>query len=471
MESAEQEKKRNEDRLLREEDLKQDIRTKEITSYFGYGFAQCISFGLVGTYIMYFYTDILGISAAAASIIFLIARTWDAVNDPLMASFVDTLNSKHGKFRPFLKFMPFLIALSTISLFLPLDHLSMTAKVIYAGAAYIIWGMIYTLSDVPYWSLSSVMTQESKQRTKLITFANMGIFTGIALSPTVFVPMTEVLGGGDEEQGYFLATVVLMLVAVPIMLNGFKNTKERVKPPKTKVKFSDGVRAIRANKPMFAILIVFFLNVFMNITQAMIIYFFTYNLGNAALMSIFGILSFASVIGFFVIPKLTVYFKKKHLLMTIVAVDVIVRIIWFSLGYSSTAVSLTFIGITMLLYTSTGPLISAMLAETIEYTEWKTGKRNEAVVFSGQTFTGKLSVAVSGGAVGLILTAINYQPNQAQTDFTLNMLFFVIALLPAVGSLLRLIIMYFHFYTEKEYNEILDKLYDRRQQEEAQTET
>ncbi|WP_173915429.1 MFS transporter [Halobacillus sp. Marseille-Q1614] len=447
--------------------VKEDIRSKEIASYFGYGFAQCISFGLLGSYILFFYTDILGISAAAASIIFLIARTWDAINDPLMASIIDTLHSKDGKFRPFLKFMPFFIALSTIACFIPLDGMSMTAKLIYAGGTYILWGMVYTASDVPFWSLSSVMSQDPQQRTKLITFANMGVFTGIALSPTIFIPLTEWLGGGDMGQGYFLATVVLMVFAVPIMLNGFKNTKERVKPPKTKVKFSDGVRAIKANKPMFAILVVFFCNVFMNITQALNIFFFTYNLGSASLMSIFGIISFASCIGFFIIPSLAKRFKKKHMLMTIVAADVVVRIIWFSLGYSSVIVSFVFIAVTMILYTATGPLISSMLAETIEYTELKTGKRNEAVIFSGQTFTGKLSVAIAGGGTGLILTAVNYQSNQAQSEFTLDMLFFVIALLPAVGSIIRFIIMYFYSYTETEYKETLAKIHLRKENNQA----
>ncbi|WP_226658239.1 MFS transporter [Pseudalkalibacillus hwajinpoensis] len=446
-------------------ETKEEIRPKEFASYFGYGFGQCISFGLVGSYILFFYTDILGISAAAASIIFLIARTWDAINDPMMASVMDTLHSKHGKFRPYLKYMPFFVSIITIVCFLPLDGLSPTAKLIYAGGTYVLWGMIYTVSDVPYWSLSSVMSQDAQQRTKLITFANMGVFAGIALSPVLFVPLAEWLGGDDVGRGYFLATVVLMVFALPIMLNGFKNTKERVKAPKTKVKLSDAARAIKANKPMFAVLVVFFCNVFMNITQALNVFFFTYNLGNASLMSIFGIISLASCVGFFVIPTLAKRFKKKHMLMTIVALDIVIRVIWFAVGYSSVFVSFVFIAITMLLYTATGPLISSMLAETIEYTELKTGKRNEAIIFSGQTFTGKLSVAIAGGATGLILTWIHYRPNEAQTDFTLDMMFFVIALLPALGSLIRLIVMYFYSYTEDEYNVIVEKLHERKVRE------
>ncbi|MCA0970728.1 MFS transporter [Halobacillus litoralis] len=451
--------------VTQEVDKREDISNKEFASYFGYGFGQCISFGLVGSYILFFYTDILGISAAAASMIFLIARTWDAINDPMMASVMDTLHSKHGKFRPYLKYMPFLIAIITVVCFIPLDGLSMTAKILFAGGTYILWGMIYTVSDVPYWSLSTVMSQDAQQRTKLITFANMGVFAGIGLSPVVFVPLAEWLGQGDLGQGYFLATAVLMVVALPIMLNGFKNTKERVAPPKTKVTLKDAARAVRANKPMFAILVVFFCNVFMNITQALNVFFFTYNLGNASLMSIFGIISLASCIGFFVIPSLAKRFKKKHLLMTIVAADIVVRIVWFSVGYSSVIVSFVFIAITMLLYTATGPLISAMLAETIEYTELKTGKRNEAVTFSGQTFTGKLSVAVAGGLTGVILTWINYAPNQAQSVATTDALFFVVALLPALGSLIRLIVMYFYNYTEDEYQDVVEKLEQRKLEE------
>ncbi|TFE01541.1 MFS transporter [Jeotgalibacillus salarius] len=443
------------------------IKNKEIASYFGYGFGQCISFGLVGSYILFFYTDILGISAAAASIIFLVARTWDAINDPMMASIMDTKHSKHGKFRPYLKYMPFFIAAITILCFLPLTGLSDTSKIIFAGSTYILWGMIYTVSDVPYWSLSTVMSQDTQQRTKLITFANMGVFAGIGLSPVLFIPLTELLGQGDQGRGYFLATVVLMVIAVPIMLNGFKNTKERVEPPKTKVKISDAFRAIKANKPMFAILVVFFCNVFMNITQALNVFFFTYNMGNASLMSIFGIISLASCIGFFVIPKLTRRFKKKHLLMAIVAADILIRFVWFSVGYSSVAVTFTFITITMILYTATGPLISSMLAETIEYTELKTGKRSEAITFSGQTFTGKLSIAIAGGLTGVILTIINYAPNQAQTTSTMDALFFVIVLLPALGSLIRLIVMYFYSYTEDEYNQIVIKLEERKLKENA----
>ncbi len=449
---------------------KEKITKKELFSYFGYGMGQCISFGLVGTFILFFYTDILGISAAAASMIFLIARTWDAVNDPIMASFMDTLNSKRGKFRPYLLYMPFFITAITIVLFLPLD-LDPTAKIIFAGVTYILWGMIYTVSDVPFWSMSAVMSQDSQERTKLVTFANLGVFVGIGIPTLLFAPLAGFLGQGNLEKGYLYAAIVLMLIGLPFMLNGYKNTKERVKPPKTKVKLSDAVQAIKSNKPMFAVLATFFCNIFIMITLALNIYFFTYNLGNAALITIFGAISLLSCVGFFFIPTLAKRFKKKHILMTVVAIDVIARILWFSVGYSSTVVTFVFITITMLLYTATGPLISSMLVETIEYSELKTGKRNEAVTFSGQTFTGKLSIAIAGGLTGLILTVIGYVPNQQQSPETLQALFFVICLLPALGSLIRFGIMYFYTFTEDRYAEVIEELQNRRLNEQHHEKT
>ncbi|WP_051314872.1 MFS transporter [Alteribacter aurantiacus] len=441
---------------------KEQISNKEVFSYFGYGMGQCISFGLVGTFILYFYTDILGISALAASTIFLVARTFDAVNDPFMASIMDTLRSKHGKFRQYLLYSPLLITLITILAFAPLD-LGPTASILFAGTTYILWGMIYTVSDVPFWSMSAVMSQDPQQRTKLVTFANLGVFVGIGIPTLLFTPLAEFLGGGNMDDGFFYAVVILSLLGLPFMINGFRKTKERVEPPKVKVRIRDAIKVIKGNKPMFMILATFFCNIFVNITLALNIYFFTYNLENASLMAVFGIISLVSCVGFFFIPMLTKHFYKKHILMTILVIDIVVRIGFFMSGYSNTMVVLGFLTVTMVLYTATGPLISTMLAETIEFTELRTGQRSEAVTFSGQTFTGKLSVAIAGGATGVILTVINYVPNQAQSPVTLQGLFFVIALLPALGSLIRLIIMYFYKFTEDEYKEVVAQIHAKKE--------
>ena len=145
--------------------------------------------------------------------------------------------------------------------------------------------------------------------------------------------------------------------------------------------------------------------------------------------------------------------------------DIIIRIIFFLVGYESIGLVITFLAITQLLYSATGPIISAMLSETVEYSEVKTGKRTEAIVFGGQTFAGKLSVALAGAFIGLLLTLIGYQANVEQTEFTLTGLFIVVSILPALGSLLRLLVLSKYDYTEVEFNECIRIIQERKSTE------
>ena len=446
--------------------IHEKISTKEYLAYFSYGFGQCFSFGLVGTFILFFYTDILGISAVAASIIFLVARIWDAVIDPVVAGFMDTRRTKHGKFRGYMKFTPILIVVSSIFCFFSPD-ISITGKIIYAGATYILWGTIYAFSDIPFWSLSTVISKNGEDRTKLLTVANLGVYGGIGMVGFLVPILLATFNKNYTPSVSYLITVgIIMVAAYILMLIGYKYTKERVVPEHNeKVTFKDVIESAKVNKYMFRILLVFFLNVFMNIVQGIILYFFTYNLNAPQLMSVFGIIGTLSAVGFLFIPLLTKYFKKRNILRTLLGMDIIIRIIFFLVGYESIGLVITFLAITQLLYSATGPIISAMLSETVEYSEVKTGKRTEAIVFGGQTFAGKLSVALAGAFIGLLLTLIGYQANVEQTEFTLTGLFIVVSILPALGSLLRLLVLSKYDYTEVEFNECIRIIQERKSTE------
>ncbi|CAK2844833.1 membrane hypothetical protein [Vibrio crassostreae] len=228
--------------------LQNKLNNKELMSYFGYGVGQCFSFGLVGSFILYFYTDILGISPIAASTIFLIARVWDAVNDPLIAGYMDTLESRFGKFRPYMLFTPFLIVLVTIAAFYNIDADTST-KVMYAGITYILWGTLYTISDVPFWSMSSVMTDEPQERAKAATCAMLGVNAGIGATLVIFPKLSAYFADGRADQGYLPAVIVLMIAGLLFMLNGFYNTKERISTASCeKVTLKQTFQAVRKNK-------------------------------------------------------------------------------------------------------------------------------------------------------------------------------------------------------------------------------
>lgn len=439
------------------------VSRREYLGYFSYGFGQCFSYGLLGSFILFFYTDILGISALAASTIFLIARVWDAVNDPMVAGFMDTRRTKSGKFKGYLKFAPLFVVISTILCFFSPD-LAIQWKVLYAAITYILWGTVYTVSDILFWSVSAVITNDPQTRTSLVTAANLGVFAGIGMVGSLVPLLVGLFGQESLADGYFMAVILIMIAGYAFMMFGATTIRERVEPSAgEKVTMKDVFRNLLVNRHLFKMLAIFFLNLFMNIVNGIILYFFIYNMGNEGLMSIYGLMGTFAALGFFLIPNLTKKFRKKDLLAGIIVLDIVVRIVFFMTGYENVPMLLVMLMLTQLFHASLGPVMSSMIAETIEYSEVKTGRRCEAITFSGQTFMGKLSAAIAGSLTGLILIAIGYVPEAAvQSPGTLNGLFMVVSLLPVAGGLIRLVILRYYTYTEEAYKKDLAVLAQRR---------
>ena len=439
------------------------VSRREYLGYFSYGFGQCFSYGLLGSFILFFYTDILGISALAASTIFLIARVWDAVNDPMVAGFMDTRRTKSGKFKGYLKFAPLFVVISTILCFFSPD-LAIQWKVLYAAITYILWGTVYTVSDIPFWSVSAVITNDPQTRTSLVTAANLGVFAGIGMVGSLVPLLVGLFGHESLADGYFMAVILIMIAGYAFMMFGATTIRERVEPSAgEKVTMKDVFRNLLVNRHLFKMLAIFFLNLFMNIVNGIILYFFIYNMGNEGLMSIYGLMGTFAALGFFLIPNLTKKFRKKDLLAGIIVLDIVVRIVFFMTGYENVPMLLVMLMLTQLFHASLGPVMSSMIAETIEYSEVKTGRRCEAITFSGQTFMGKLSAAIAGSLTGLILIAIGYVPEATvQSPGTLNGLFMVVSLLPVAGGLIRLVILRYYTYTEEAYKKDLAVLAQRR---------
>ncbi|WP_374258433.1 MFS transporter [Yokenella regensburgei] len=438
-----------------------NIPSRELWSYFGYGLGQCFSFGLVGSFINYFYTDVLGISALAASTIFLIARAWDAVHDPLFASIMDTINSRFGKFRHFLLIAPLLITAATLLSFYKIEA-DTTTKILYAGVTYILWGTLYAISDIPFWSMSSVMTNDSGQRTRAVTAAMLGVNAGIACASIFFPKLAAFFSRFSDDKGYFMAALVMMLAGLPLMINGFFQIKERVPTSGEKVTIRDTFRNLRHNKPLFVILLSFFFCVFHNVANGLYIYFFIYNMGDGSLQMMIGLMGIVAAVVCLVGPMLTRRMQKKKLFILLCGLDIVVRIVMWFAGYQFTWLLFLLLGLSNIFVMMTNILTSSMIADTIEYAEYHTHKRCAAITFSGQTFTGKMSVAIGGGLIGVFLTLIGYIPQAtSQTGGVLQGLFFGICLLPAVGSVLRLAIMSRFTFTEDKHAEICRLLAER----------
>ena len=430
-----------------------------LISYFGFAVGQCFSFGLVGTFILFFYTDILKISPVAASVIFLIARVWDAVHDPLFAGIIDSLNLKRGKYRPFLGFMPFVLFVITVLAFMSIDG-SMTTKCVYAGVTYILWGTLYAISDLPFWSMTTVMSDAPQERAKAATCAMLGVNAGIGLAMTIFPYLTSFFAEGRADQGYLPAVMVLMGIGVVLMLNGFFHTKEAVRPQgeAAKVTLLQTFKVVSRNKPLFIILAIFFMNLFTNIAGNFYIYFFTYNLGNAELMAAIGTITICCSLACLITPVLTARFRKRDIFIVLCVLEILARVGLYFTGYESTTAVLVWLTLIIGIFMMTNPLVSAMIADTVEYSYYHTGKRCAAITFAGQTFTGKFSVAVAGGITGLVLSFSGYVPNATQSAETLSTIFLFVALVPVVGDIVRIILLKMYKFNEEEHAEVVAKI-------------
>lgn len=441
------------------------VSISEYLAYFSYGFGQCFSFGIIGSFILIYYTDIVGISSVIASAIFLIARLWDAIFDPIVSGWIDAHKSTKGKFRKYMHFAPIFVIVSTILCFVN-PNISLAGKIVYAAVTYILWGTCYAFSDIPFWSLSTVISKNGQARTNLITTANLGVFGGIGMVGLVLPLMFAYFKQhGSPQTSYLISVSILMLFGFILMELGYKFTKERVVAKKAeKLSAHDIWDAVKANKYMLMILILFFLKVAMEMVNNIIIYFFTYNMFNAKFMSIYGLIGTFSALGFFFIPLLTKHFKKLYILRVLLITDIIVQIFFFMTGYKNVILVFIFLAITQTLYSATGSIISAMLAETVEYSEVKTGKRCEAIVFGGQTFASKVAIAVAGATTGLVLSLIGYQANAVQSQTTLIGIFVIVSIIPAIASLLRLLVLIKYDYTETEFHKC-QMILEKRQKE------
>lgn len=207
--------------------------------------------GVTQSYLMYFFTDILIIPSAFVIVLMIVARVWDALNDPMMGVIVDRTSTKYGKMRPYVLIGSFLMLVTTIVLFMPLTGAPTMFKMIFAAVSYIIFGMAYTLTDVPAMGLMSVATPNSDERASLLSFyvtvGSVGSLLPVGLL-TIFRSFIP------EKYVYFAMSIFVGIITSAAYLTLFKNSKERFSTHTEKIAVRDMIKAAGRNKPMMALL-------------------------------------------------------------------------------------------------------------------------------------------------------------------------------------------------------------------------
>jgi sugar (glycoside-pentoside-hexuronide) transporter len=431
---------------------------KERMSFGMAGAGQNAIYSMMLTYLMFFYTDVLGVGAATIGTIFLLARIWDGVNDPIMGYLVDRTNTRWGKFRPYMLFATIPMGITTILCFTAPD-VSSTMKVVYVTVTYILWGMSFTLSDVPLWSLCSAMTSNSDERNSLITLNRLCAQVGILIAALGFIPLSRLLGGGDTGQGYHNAAMVITIFSCLCMTMAFFGTRERVPVRKEKTSLRENLNCIVRNRPLLLVMASILLATPGTIASMTLIYFAKYNLGDELQVSpLLGLTFGGLLLGMSFNTSLVQRLGKRNTYLLFSFLRVGAGLVFLAGGYQN----LTFVYvITFIAGFCTGPqyvLPTAFVADSIEYAEWKTGKRTPALIFSAQSFMFKVQSGLTGFFAGIALSVINYVPNAPQTPATESGLFYLVALMPIVGSFLGAIPFFFYRFNEKEHQEVVTKL-------------
>lgn len=429
-------------------------------------------FNLIGSYLLVFYTDVLGIGAAAVGTLMVVARIWDAINDPMMGVLVDKSKpNKNGKFRPYLLRAGIPVGLMAILCFTAIPGMSESFKLPYAYITYIGFGMAYTAINIPYGSLASVMTSDPVERTSLSTFRSVGAILANLILMTVAPMLVFAADGSASAQGFLKAAVIFAVISNICYFFAFKMTTERIQhnvndESKEKISLGKSVSMLFKNRALIGIMVASFgLLIAMFLPQSLNPYLYKDYFGNANLV---GTASLITMIpSFLVIPfggKLVAKYGKKE----VTAAGFVIATIGYGLLFFLPITNpYIFIAINCLAGIGTGLinlLVWALVGDAIDYQEYITGKREEGIVYAAYSLVRKLSQAVVGGISGFALGIIGYQSGVTQqTAEVANGVKNVITAVPFFGVIIGLLAMIFIYnLTKSRLEEVNDELNSRR---------
>lgn len=437
------------------------LRLAEKMSYGLGDFASSMFWKLFSMFLLYFYTDIFGISAAAVGTMFLLTRVWDAANDPIMGMITDRTRTKWGKFRPYLLFVAIPFGIIGVLTFTTPD-LGSTAKLIYAYITYTLMMMVYTAINVPYGSLLAVMTNDSHERTALASWRFIGAYSGgMLVTSTASVLVDYFSQGGTEAEGYQYTVALYAVVAALLFVLTFLGTKERLVPSIDKQgDLKSDLKDLTKNKPWFIMLAAnISILIFMSLRDGSILFYFKYAVGDQVL-NLFGsswqmsiaLLTSAymslwlgsNIIGVVLAKPISARHGKKQTFGYAALISAILSILFFFIPTDQ--IILIFL-LNVFIGMSSGvvmPLGWSMYADIADYSEWKTGRRATGLVFSSSSMSQKFGWTLGGALSGWVLAAYGFEPNVEQTKHALLGIKLMFSVFAGIGALLSFLAIQFY---------------------------
>lgn len=416
----------------------QKASTSEVIRYSFGGLGSNIPFILMMTFLNYFYTDIMGISALVVSGVMLVTRIFDAVTDPLMGILGDRTRTRWGRYRPWIIVGAPLLGLFTFLVFYA-PELSQGAKVVYVYITYILYSTFSDFANIPYHSLTPVISQDPNQRNVIVSLKQgMGIIAQLIIT-SFGLNIVEACGGGRIGWAWFGALCgITLTVSFYICASSAKKYDNLSTLPEVNkgnnVKFSDQIKIIAGNRSLLSLLASFFcLLLASSISSAVNVYYFKYILNRMDLVTITSLISIlASVAVIVIMPPLAKIFGKKRIYITCDLISA-VSLVMLCFKPNVTATMLC-IGLGWFSFFSRFPsnLGWSMLPECVDYSEWKFGIRGNSTITASLTFTNKLGTALGGFLASFVMALAGYVANVEPTTAVKNTIVFLRFGLPAV---------------------------------------
>lgn len=416
------------------------------------------SFTLTSSFLTYYYTDSAGITAGAVGTLMLIARLFDGITDIAMGTVVDKTNTKHGKTRPWILWMSLPLGLAILSLFTVPD-ISNSGKLVYAYVTYLAFILFYTMVAIPYKTLLAMMTQDQHSRSLSNLNSAIWFMFGTLIVMTLTQPIAANFGWTTLAIAYAIVTVIPLFIT-------YRAVKERVTTPPGKentIPFKLSIRALAKNQYWFLITIVCVLfYIILSLVQGGGLYYARWVLGNENLFPLIGLaLTGPMVLGLFFMGPLVKKFGKKNVMILgwfVALIGQCIKMIdMYDLPTFLIGSALAGLGA----MPSLG-LMVAILNDTVEYGEYKTGVRTEGLLNSGASFGGKVGTGLGLAIIGWLLSYGGYVGQAtAQNEVAITMIKYINIHLPIVFGILLVLLLFF-FKVEKQYPEIIAELQRRK---------
>ncbi len=445
--------------------MNSETLTNRVRAGYGIGdYAICLYWSGIGLYLLYFYTDVVGISPILAGWIYALGIGWDAITDPFMGYLAERTKTKMGSYRPFIYYGSIPLALSFVLLFW-VPPFEGTVLFLFLILVNLIHRSCFTIVSVPYSSLTARITNDSNERTKLTTARMISASFGTLSMSALAFPLIAYFGGADEAFGFLWLAIISGLIAIALLSVTVYSVREKVDEIVTSnlPNFVSITKTVATNYPFW---IVFGCILILGSTGVMfnknLIYFVKYGLELHEYQGlILGVSSGASFLSlpFWAYLALKIGKRETWLIsMTIAFIGLLLFFYYPIASLNELLILLTLIGVGN---GAGGVLFWSMLPDTVEYGEWKSGIRTESSLYGFMTFAQKSSIAVAALILGFLLSGIGFEPNQIQSEETISGMKFMMSWIPICGIIISLVLMYFYPISTKFHGELLQRIKER----------